>query len=164
MAAGLHLKLSHAQVAPADSARLRQFLLLILLIESLSIGAELLLLAHTEDPWQWVPLALILGCTLALAWCAIHPGPAAVRALQGLMALFVLSGILGVFLHFRAKTEFQLEVNPSLQGSALFWEAVKSQSPPTLAPGIMIQMGLLGFAYAYRHPALRGLAQQEKTG
>jgi len=144
------------QLASADSPRLRRFLLLILLLELIGIVAELMLVGHTEDPWQWVPIVSILGCIVILCWCVMDHSPAPVRILQGFMVLFVLSGFIGFYLHLRAKMEFQLEVNPSLQGSALFWETVKSQSPPTLAPGIMIQMGLLGLAYAYRHPALRG--------
>jgi hypothetical protein len=162
MVTGVESKLSQHRLAPSDTARLRRFLLLILLAESLGIGAELLLTGHYEDPWQWAPLALLAGCCLTVLRCAARPAPAAVRALQALMALFILSGFVGLYLHFRAKAEFQLEVNPSLQGVALYWEAAKSQSPPTLAPGIMIQMGLLGLAYAYRHPALRGSSPARK--
>jgi hypothetical protein len=76
------------------------------------------------------------------------------------MVLFILSGFIGLFQHYRAKAEFQLEVNPSLQGKALFWEAAKSLSPPTLAPGVMIQMGLLGLVWSYRHPSL-GSARED---
>ena len=142
--------------APAEAPQLRQFLLVILLLELTGIGVELLLSDHFADLWQWVPLALIAGSIPILCWCGFARSPLPVRVLQGLMTLFILSGLLGLYLHFSAKIEFQLEVNPSLQGSALYWEAAKSLSPPTLAPGIMIQMGLLGFAYAYRHPGLRG--------
>jgi hypothetical protein len=137
----------------SSPAGLRRFLSIILFLELIGIGTELLLSAHTADPWQWVPLVLVALGTLALGWSSLNPRPASLRALRGLMTLFILSGFLGLYQHFRAKMEFQLEVNPSLQGTALFWEAAKSLSPPTLAPGIMIQMGLLGFAYAYRHPA-----------
>jgi hypothetical protein len=70
------------------------------------------------------------------------------------MLLFVLSGATGIVLHCRAKIEFKREVDPSLGGVGLFWEAMKSQAPPALAPGVMIQMGLLGLAYIYRHPGL----------
>jgi hypothetical protein len=142
--------------ATSPSAGLRRFLWLILFLELVAIEAELLLSAHIADLWQWVPVVLIAAGILLLCWCVIDQRLAPIRALQSLMALFVLSGFLGLFLHFRAKMEFQLEVNPSLGGASLIWEAARSISPPTLAPGIMIQMGLLGFVYAYRHPALHG--------
>ncbi|OFV96058.1 MAG: hypothetical protein A3F68_02005 [Acidobacteria bacterium RIFCSPLOWO2_12_FULL_54_10] len=136
-------------------ARVRRFLLLILILEMLGISAELLLAGHTEKPWQWVPIVLISATLLALGWVMLDRRAAPIQFVQTLMALFILSGFVGTLLHYRAKAEFQLEVNPSLAGAALFWEAMKSQAPPSLAPGVMIQMGLLGFAFAYRHPALR---------
>ena len=37
---------------------------------------------------------------------------------------------------------------------ALFWKAMAAKTPPALAPGAMTQLGLLGLAYAFRHPAL----------
>ncbi|MSO19117.1 MAG: hypothetical protein EXQ56_01420 [Acidobacteria bacterium] len=140
---------------PADATNLRPVLLLILVTEMVGIGAELLLSGHTEDLWQWVPLVLMAAASLAFCWVALYPRAAPVRTIQELMALFILSGFIGTLLHYRAKAEFQMEVNPSLQGAALFWGAMKSQAPPALAPGVMIQMGLLGIAWAYGHPALR---------
>ena len=137
-------------------ANLRRFLLLILITEMLGIGAELVLSGHTEDIWQWAPLALMGLALPAVAWAALnrYAGRAApVRAVQALMGLFILSGIIGTVLHYRAKAEFQMEVNPALSGAALFWEAMKSQSPPALAPGVMIQMGLLGLAWAHGRAA-----------
>lgn len=160
MANAVYQEPSNDPVASSDFARVRGVLFLILLFELLGIGAELLLLGHTENPWQWVPLTLILAGLLVLGWCAVDRRAAPIRSLQVLMVLFVLSGFIGFLQHYRAKKEFQLEVNPSLQGSALIWEAIKSQSPPTLAPGVMIQMGLLGLAYAHRHPVLRGLCDK----
>ena len=31
---------------------------------------------------------------------------------------------------------------------------MRAKAPPVLASGIMVQFGLLGLVYAYRHPAL----------
>lgn len=138
----------------ADATNLRRFLLLILLTEMIGIGVELVLSGHTEDIWQWVPLALILVALLTFGWAAFAKRAAPVRIIQALMALFIVSGLIGTLLHYRAKAELQMEVNPALTGAALFWEAMKSQAPPALAPGVMIQMGLLGLAWAYGHPAL----------
>jgi hypothetical protein len=41
-----------------------------------------------------------------------------------------------------------------LAGWQLFWQAIRSKTPPALAPGVMIQLGLIGLAYTYRDPAL----------
>ena len=128
----------------------RRLVLLIFLIGVLGTGVELLLARHTEDLLQWVPLVLI-GISLAvIGWHATNPRPATVRVLRGTMVLFIISGVAGIVLHCWAKMEFKLESDTSLSGLPLFWEALKSQTPPALAPGMMIQLGLLGLVYTYR--------------
>jgi hypothetical protein len=32
--------------------------------------------------------------------------------------------------------------------------------PPLLAPGVMMQLGLIGLAYTYKHPALNGAKEK----
>ncbi len=132
---------------------LRGFLLILLLIGILGTGAELLLLEHIEDVWQWAPL-ILMGVSLAvLGWRAVDRGRVSMRAFQGTMILFVVSGFVGLWMHYQGNAEFEREMYPTLKGLALFWEALKGATP-TLAPGTMIQLGLLGLAYTYRHPAL----------
>jgi hypothetical protein len=46
--------------------------------------------------------------------------------------------------------EFQLEMDPSLQGVNLYRKAILAKTPPALAPGAMIQLGLIGLAYTFR--------------
>jgi hypothetical protein len=116
-------------------------------------GAELVLLQHYEDPWQLAPLALIALALVVLVWHALSSGSASVRALQGLMILFVFSGAIGMGLHYNANSEFELEMDQSLAGYRLFRESL-SGATPALAPGTMAQLGLLGLVYAYRHPRL----------
>lgn len=142
----------------ATISKLRGFLLVILVLCMLGTGAELLLVGHTEEVWQWVPLVLISICLVVLGWHAINRRAASIRVLQGVMVLFMIGGVAGFVLHAQAKMEFQREGNPSLSGAKLFWKAMRSISPPALAPGMLIQMGLLGLAYAYRHPALSARA------
>jgi hypothetical protein len=36
----------------------------------------------------------------------------------------------------------------------LFVKVVTAKAPPALAPGVMVQLGLLGLVYTYKHPAL----------
>ncbi|MGH9852485.1 MAG: hypothetical protein ACREBD_21830 [Blastocatellia bacterium] len=149
----------------ATLGAIRGILLAIFLLGALGAGAELLLLGHTEDYWQWIPLLLI---SLSLVAILIHTAlrrAATVRIFQLTMILFVISGFVGVWLHYQAKMEFKLESNPDLAGLELFWEAVKGAAvPPVLAPGMMIQMGLLGLAWAYRHPALGEKNESTSTG
>jgi hypothetical protein len=64
------------------------------------------------------------------------------------MTLSVVSGLLGVFLHYRGNVEFELEHNPRATGWALFREAMMGATP-ALAPGVMVQIGLLGLLYAF---------------
>lgn len=138
-------------------------LLFILLLGLAGTAAELVLLQHYEDPWQLVPLALIGLALAVLAWHGLTAGSASVRAIQVLMALFVVSGLIGVGLHHNANSEFELEMDPSLAGFRLFKEAL-SGATPALAPGTMMQLGLIGLVYAYRHPRLEaGSAKREET-
>jgi len=133
---------------------MRAVLLVILLFGLVGSGAELLLLNHWEGWLQWIPLVLIFLSFVALGWHAIQANRASTRAIQGTMVAFIVAGLAGVYFHYRGSVEFKLESNPSLTGWPLFWEAIRSKTPPALAPGVMIQLGLIGLAYTYRHPAL----------
>ena len=134
-------------------AVIRWFLMAILLMGLLGTGVELLLLEHTEGFWQWVPLLLISVGVIVLCWGVLYPGRRNIRVLQGTMILLVLSGLVGFILHYQGNTEFELEMYPSLKGMELVWEAIRGATP-TLAPGAMIQLGLLGLVYTHRHPQL----------
>jgi hypothetical protein len=134
---------------------IRHVLLGALVLGVLGTGAELVLLNHVEEFTQWTPLALIVLALAAIAWYLISGAPASVRALQWLMIAFVVAGFAGFYFHFQASVEFKLESNPTLNGWKLFWAAMRSKAPPPLAPGVMIQLGLIGLAFAHRHPALK---------
>lgn len=143
-----------ANANEATLKKLRGFLLAIFVIGLLGAGAELLLLEHTEDFRQWIPLILMLLSLLVLGWHFAARSRAGLRAFQATMLLFVISGFAGLFLHYQANIEFELEMYPSLKGVELFWKAIKGTTPPALAPGTMNVLGLLGLAYTYRHPVL----------
>jgi FtsH-binding integral membrane protein len=131
----------------------RRLILGILVLGILGVGAELLLLAHDEDVKQLIPFVMIALAAAAIGWVSFAPSPAAIRIFQVVMVLFLLSGATGMVLHFRANVEFQTEVDPSIKGMALFAKAARAKTPPALAPGAMIQLGLLGLAYTFKHPA-----------
>lgn len=143
---------------------IRRLILIVFLVGTAGAGAELLLLEHTESLWQLVPLLLIALSFVALVCHAAIRRAATVRVFQATMLLFIVSGAIGAYLHYRAKVEFKLEMNPDLGGLDLFRAAIMGATlPPVLAPGMMIQMGLLGLAYAYRHPALIALTEKKET-
>lgn len=125
--------------------RLRRAVTGLLAMALVGTGAELLLLEHYEDAWQLVPLALIALGLIVTGWRVLRPGAASLRAFRGVMVLMIASGALGLFLHYRGNTEFELERDPALAGFALFREAMTGATP-ALAPGAMILFGLLGLA------------------
>jgi len=130
--------------------RLRRLLAAILLIGMSGTLVELLLLRHVEDTVQLVPIVL-LGCGLiAVAWHARTRSAVSARTVRILMVLFVAAGFAGVYYHFAANVEFQKETDPSLAGRALVWKALEATVPPALAPGVMLQLGLIGVAYTYK--------------
>lgn len=143
---------------------IRRLILIVFLAGAIGASVELLLLEHTESMWQLVPLLLIALSLVALLCHAFIRRAATVRVFQATMLLFIVSGFIGAYLHYRAKAEFKLEMNPDLGGLDLFRAAIKGATlPPVLAPGMMIQLGLLGLAYAYRLPALIALTEKNKS-
>lgn len=116
--------------------------------------ADLLLLEHWESPWQWTPLVLLAATLVVATRAALRSTGRVLRALRALMALCVLAGLVGVLLHYKGNVEFELEREGALRGWALFAESMRGATP-ALAPAAMAQLGLLGLAATWRHPALR---------
>jgi len=135
-------------------AVIRGGLVILLVLGLVGLLAELLLLEHIEDPWQRLPIFLIIASLIVLGWHAADRGPLSIRFLQGSMILIVATGVLGLMLHFKGNIAFELEMEPSMIGWPLIWAALEGATP-TLAPGAMVQLGLIGLAYTYRHPSLR---------
>jgi len=107
-----------------------------------------------EEFTQWAPLLLIAVCLLAIVWYLLTGVAASLRLIQVLMLASIVAGFAGVYFHYQGSVEFKLESNRSLAGWPLFWAAMRSKAPPPLAPGVMVQLGLVGLAFCYRHPAL----------
>ena len=135
---------------------MRGALLAILTIGLLGTGIELILLEHYEHAWQLAPLALIALALGVLVWYGLKRTSSAIITLQLLMVLFVAAGALGMWLHYTTNTEFALELDSSLDGLALFRKAIYGATP-ALAPGAMIQLGLIGLVYTFRHPRTRSV-------
>jgi len=132
---------------------MRRIILTILVLGLLGTAAELLLLSHDEGVLQLVPLILMAVGLIVIAWHIVSGTTNSLRAMRASMLAFILAGAVGVGLHYRGSAEFQTEVDPTLAGFALFRKVMTSKAPPALAPGVMAQLGLLGLAYTYRHPA-----------
>jgi hypothetical protein len=135
-------------------AVVRRLLLFLLLAGLAATVLDLVLLAHYEDSWQLVPFVLIGVAFVVVGWLLAGGGAASVKVLRGVMLMFLAAGGLGLVLHYQANAELQRDMNPSASGSQVFWKAIRSQAPPSLAPLAMAQLGLLGLIYTYRHPAL----------
>ena len=133
----------------------RKLLLVILGFGMAGTLAELILLEHTEDVLQWAPVILLASAGAVLLWHSIGESAASLRLMRWLMCGFIAAGVAGVYFHFRGSAEFKLESQPSLAGWALFWQAIRAKTPPLLAPGAMVQLGLLGLLYTYKHPLLK---------
>lgn len=136
------------------SDQARKILLGILVLGVIGIMAELLLLAHTEDANQWIPIVLGAAAIVLSAVVALRPSRGSIRLFQIVMLLMILSGGVGMYLHLHANMEFQTEMDATLKGFALFRKSIVAKSPPALAPGAMAQLGLIGLAFTYKHPKL----------
>jgi hypothetical protein len=134
-------------------ARMRMFLLGTLIVGMVGTATELLLIGHIETVLQQIPLMLLLMGSAALIWHVASRRPVTVRALQAAMALFVVSGAVGVILHLRGNAEFELEITPAMDGIELFRKTLTGATP-VFAPGSMSLLGIVGLIYSYRHPFL----------
>jgi hypothetical protein len=141
--------------ATAVLERLRLWIVAIIVLGLIGTMTELLLLEHDEQALQFVPLVLMVLGALTLAWHAAAKGTASLRALEVVMGLFVLAGFAGMVAHFNGSMEYQFELNPELSMGELLDKIIHAKAPPLLAPGMMIQLGLLGLAYAFTDPRHR---------
>jgi hypothetical protein len=140
--------------ASHDDGPLRRMLLGLVFLGAAGLLVELGLLEHFDSVTQWIPLALLVVVLGATVGVYVRRGRGTVRFFQAVMALCVVTGVIGVYLHYRGNVEFELERDGSLHGLQLFWEAIRGATP-ALAPGALSQLGLLGLAYSFRHPAFR---------
>jgi hypothetical protein len=134
---------------------LRRWILAILVLGLLGTVTELVLLEHYEQPLQFVPLVLIAAAIVTLYWEFTRHDLASRRAMQAVMVLFVLAGFAGFAAHFQGSAEYQLELNPDMSPWELLEKILRAKAPPLLAPGMMLQLGLLGLAYVFSDPGFR---------
>ena len=135
---------------------LRQLLLALLLFGLAGTAAELVLLRHYEDGWMLSPFVVSALAAVATLVRLVRPMAASVRWLRAAMLLLLTAGIAGVWLHYAGGLEFQTEIDPTLPWSQLFWKVLHMQAPPALAPGVLVQLGLLGLIATYKDPLVSG--------
>lgn len=130
----------------------------------LGLATELTFLEHYEEPAMAIPFVAIVAALGAVSWLALRPSRASVRLTRVVMTLLAAVGALGVVLHYQGSLEFQVDMDPTATASQLFWKVMHMKAPPTLAPGAMVQLGLLGLLITYRHPALAANGQASSKG
>ena len=123
--------------------RLQQLLLVLLAAGISGLELELVLLEHTESVWQWMPLVLLAAGLIATIAMFAHPNRPVRLAFRAVMMVLVIVGLLGIYLHFQGNIEFAREHDPAIKGLALVWESLRGATP-SLAPGAMAQLGVLG--------------------
>lgn len=132
---------------------IRRGMLALLAFGCVGLLGELVILEHYEELNQYAPLILLSLTTLTIIWHWIAGGRPSLRTLQVVSLFLIVSGAVGVYFHLTGNIEATKEFEPDLAGLP-FWVDVIRGAAPSLAPGTMVQFGLLGLLYAYRHPAL----------
>jgi hypothetical protein len=121
----------------------QKLLLAIVMFSAGGTLTELLLLEHTEEFYQLIPVVLLGLAFLAALVLLVRPGKATINAFRIVMVLCLVSAAVGVYLHYLSNVEFVLERHPKLTGMGLFKEAIMG-GLPALAPGAMAQLSLIG--------------------
>jgi hypothetical protein len=116
--------------------------------------AELLLLEHFDSAAQLIPMAILPLSLLVLGWYGLERSARSLTAFRYMMFLLMLAGAVGLFMHFNGNRLFELSVTPEMKGMDLFWKAMTGATP-ALAPGSLVQIGLVGLAFTFRHPVFK---------
>jgi hypothetical protein len=141
---------------------LRRLLLALVAFGLVGTATELVLLKHYEEFWQIAPLVLLAAALVSVVAEATIGSARTLRILRLVMGLLIVAGVAGVVLHYRGNLEFQADMDPTASQWELFKKVIRAKAPPALAPGSMMQLGLLGLIYSYRHPSLSRTQSQER--
>ena len=107
---------------------------------------ELYLLGHYEDFYQLIPLVCIGSALLVFVILFFKRAIWVMRLFKIIIVLTALSGTYGIGLHLQANYEFEQELKPTASVWDLLAESL-SGALPTLAPGSMIVLALIGYSY-----------------
>jgi hypothetical protein len=135
-----------------DVPAFRRALVWLFCLGALGILADLLLARHWKEATQWPPLVLLaIGGGIA-AWVLATDAPAAWKTLRGVSWTYLPATAAGLFFHVRANVEWARDDQPALAG----WPLVRDTlfgTLPTLAPGAMLYLALIGLLAAWRRGA-----------
>jgi len=132
---------------------LRRLVAGLVLLGALGLAIELLLLEHFDSFLQWMPLVSLGGALVTTTAVALRPTSWSLWLHRLVMGLTAATGVAGLYLHYGGNAALEREIEPGVEGLALAWNALRG-AVPTMAPGAMIQLGLLGLIQTWRHPAL----------
>jgi FtsH-binding integral membrane protein len=141
-------------------ATVRKILLVTSVASMAGAAVELILLNHLTPLLQLIPVMLIALGLGSLLWYGISRNTTSMRIFQGTMFLCVISGFLGIVVHIAFSAADATKKDKTLHGMNLLHAALTGVAP-ALAPGTMIEIGLVGLAYTYRHPVLEDAALNE---
>lgn len=130
----------------------RRALLWLLLVGALGTLADLVLAKHWKEITQWPPLVLLGLVAGATAWALRSDSGAAWRAVLVVSWLSLPATAAGLFFHVRANIEWARDDQPTLSGWPLVTDTLFG-SLPTLAPGAMLYLGLIGLLAGWRRQA-----------
>jgi hypothetical protein len=138
-----------------DAGTMAGIRLLVLAATALTLvvtEAELLYAAHTGSNNGQIIAVVLTAIGLATATLhAIRRSTASIVLFRFAMYLFLVFGVDGLLTHYQAAARAALKARPALAGSGLVLAAL-TERVPALAPGMLIQIGLTGLIYAFRHP------------
>lgn len=112
--------------------------------------ADLLFEQHWKEWTQWAPLALLGTGVLAVVWHAVEGSATSRRGIAVVSWAFVPAALAGWFFHLRANVEWARDDAPELSGWPLLKDTIFG-TLPTLAPGAMLYLGLIGLLYVRAH-------------
>ena len=129
-----------------ERLNLKRIIIVALFFMMIGTSLELYLLGHYEGVQQLIPMFCIGLAILFAGILFFRRTHFMMNVFKGVMGLTALSGVYGTFLHLRSNYEFEQEIQPTTNGWNLFLESL-SGALPTLAPGSMIVLALLGYSY-----------------
>ena len=132
------------------TSTIRRAIVAVYLIGLAGAAADLLLIGHVEEITQQVPLIVMAVAFVAGIWWGITIDLHSRRAFQMTIAVLIFTGVVGLWFHFQGNVEFEREVSPSMSGFPFYWKALQGGSPPSLAPGTLIHLGLIGLISTFK--------------
>jgi hypothetical protein len=139
----------------SDDATLKGMRLLIMAAIAVALTvteAELIYVGHTgTNNGQLIAVVLVAAGLTVSTWHAIARNTTSIVVFRFTMYLFLVFGLDGMLTHYNAAVHAALKLHPTLAGLPLL-TATLSGSIPLLAPGMLIQVGLLGLVYTFNHP------------